>query len=161
MVGIAYLHFHDIERIRSQIFSLIENDKNKSAFWEIALCFRDRFLIPAKVVDVHDVMEVNTYEDLRELDHSSNQLKTDAISIISKVLQVAPEDIVDIKILKKGMTNRSFLFRCKRKRYIMRIPGEGTDKLINRKKEANVYYELADHNISDDVVYINPDSGGV
>lgn len=159
MVGIAYLHFHDIERIRSQIFSLIENDKNKSAFWEIALCFRDRFLIPAKVVDVHDVMEVNTYEDLRELDHSSNQLKTDAISTISKVLQVTPEDIVDIKILKKGMTNRSFVFRCKRKRYIMRIPGEGTDKLINRKKEANVYYELADHDISDDVVYINPDSG--
>lgn len=159
MVGIAYLDFHDTEYIKDQIISLTEHDKNKTAFWELALCLRDKFFIPAKVVDVQDVMEVNTYEDLRELDHSSNQLRTDAISIISKVLKVHPEDVVDIRILKKGMTNRSFLFRCRRQRYIMRIPGEGTDKLINRKKEADVYYALANRDISDDVVYINPDSG--
>lgn len=159
MVGIAYLHFHDIEYIKAQILSLTEHDKNKSAFWELALCVRDKFTIPAKVVDVNDVMEINTYEDLRELDHFSNQLKTDAISIISEVLKVNSESIVDIQVLKKGMTNRSFLFRCNRHRYIMRIPGKGTDKLINRKKEANVYYALANHNISDDVIYINSDTG--
>ena len=32
------------------------------------------------------------------------------------------------------MTNRSFLFTCKGKKYIMRIPGEGTDQLINRRR---------------------------
>lgn len=159
MVGIAFLGVRDIEHIKTRIISLIQYDKNKSAFWELALYLRDKFFIPAKVVDIQDVMEVNTYEDLRELDHSSNQLKTDAISTISRVLDVTPEDIIDIQILKKGMTNRSFLFRCNRQRYIMRIPGEGTDKLINRRKEADVYHALANRNVSDDVVYINPDSG--
>ena len=40
------------------------------------------------------------------------------------------DEIHNIKTLKKGMTNRSFVFSCKNQRYIMRIPGEGTDELI-------------------------------
>lgn len=40
------------------------------------------------------------------------------------------------------MTNRSFLFTCKGKKYIMRIPGEGTDQLINRRQEASVYQTI-------------------
>ena len=37
------------------------------------------------------------------------------------------------------MTNRSFLFDCNSTKHIMRIPGEGTDQLINRREEAQVY----------------------
>ena len=57
------------------------------------------------------------------------------------------------------MTNRSFLFRCRGRRYIMRIPGEGTQQLINRREEADVYAALAGRGISDDVLYINPENG--
>ena len=41
----------------------------------------------------------------------------------------------------------------------MRIPGEGTDQLINRKQEAAVYATIADKKICDDIAYINPDNG--
>ena len=57
------------------------------------------------------------------------------------------------------MTNRSFLFTCKEQKYIMRIPGEGTDHLINRKEEADVYRVLEGKKICDDVVYMNPENG--
>ena len=70
------------------------------------------------------------------MDSDSNHLKTDAIQVICDALSVSADDIVDITVLKKGMTNRSFLFSCKGKKYIMRIPGEGTDQLINRRNEA-------------------------
>ena len=70
-----------------------------------------------------------------------------------------PEEVTDITVLKKGMTNRSFLFTCKDKKYIMRIPGEGTDQLINRRQEAAVYHAIADKNICDDIAYINPENG--
>ena len=66
----------------------------------------------------------------------------DIETIIDKVLHVKTQDIEDVKVLKKGMTNRSFIFQCKGKRYIMRIPGEGTEQLINRRQEANVYQAL-------------------
>src|SRR5699024_8015628 len=42
---------------------------------------------------------------------------------------------------------------------IMRIPGEGTDKLIDRKNEANVYSLLKGTNMTDPVKYINAQNG--
>lgn len=62
--------------------------------------------------------------------------------MIGKALNAKSDEITDIAVLKKGMTNRSFLFTCKGKKYIMRIPGEGTDQLINRRQEAEVYHTI-------------------
>lgn len=82
------------------------------------------------------MVEINTYEQLRELDGDSDQLQNDAIGTICRVFDASPRDITHITVLKKGMTNRSFLFTCRGKQYIMRIPGEGTDRLIDRRQEA-------------------------
>ncbi len=41
----------------------------------------------------------------------------------------------------------------------MRIPGEGTEKIINRQQEANVLALLKDKNICEEIVYINPENG--
>lgn len=103
--------------------------------------------------------KLNTYEQLRELDEHSSQLKNEAIETICQVFGVNEDKIVDITVLKKGMTNRSFLFSIKDKKYIMRIPGEGTEKLIDRKQEAQVYQRISDKGICDNIVYINPDNG--
>lgn len=81
------------------------------------------------------------------------------VSVIEKALDVKREEISDITVLKKGMTNRSFLFSCRGKRYIMRIPGEGTDRLVNRAQEAAVYREINGKGICDNVVYIDPQNG--
>lgn len=37
----------------------------------------------------------------------------------------------------------------------MRIPGEGTDQLINRREEAQVYHVIQDKKLCDDIEYIN------
>ena len=78
---------------------------------------------------------------------------------IERVLSVSGEEITGIEVLKKGMTNRSFLFRCRGGRYIMRIPGEGTSLLINRRQEAAVYRTLDGKGICDEIVSINPENG--
>lgn len=93
------------------------------------------------------------------MDDNSNQLQSDAIDIISQALNVKPYEIEDITVLKKGMTNRSFLFASQGQKYIMRIPGEGTDQLINRAEEASVYKTIDGLGICDDLVYINPTNG--
>ena len=41
----------------------------------------------------------------------------------------------------------------------MRIPGEGTDQLINRQEEAQVYQIIRDKKLCDDIEYINPENG--
>ena len=159
MIGICYLVKEDAETVAEHIDELCKNQRYDGAFWEEALYNKDRMIVAARVVHSADVVEINTYEQLREIDSDSNQLKTDAIHVICEALKTGSEAITDITVLKKGMTNRSFLFTCKDKKYIMRIPGEGTDQLINRRQEAAVYHAIADKNICDDIAYINPENG--
>lgn len=159
MIGISYLTKEDSDTVSARIEELCKNPQYDGSFWEEALYNKDRMIVTARVVHSADVVEINTYEQLREIDSDSNQLKTDAIRLICKALCAKPEEVTDITVLKKGMTNRSFLFTCKDKKYIMRIPGEGTDQLINRRQEAVVYHAIADKNICDDIAYINPENG--
>ena len=159
MIGICYLLEKDAAVVRKNVQALCENSHYDNAFWEEALYQKEGMLVSARIVASDKVVEINTYEQLRELDSSSNQLHSDAIDIIAKALQVNPEAITDITVLKKGMTNRSFLFSCRDRRYIMRIPGEGTDQLINRSEEAAVYQKIKNRNICDNIIYINPENG--
>ncbi len=163
MIGISYLLEDEAQTIREKVIELSNQEGNDEAFWEDALYYhtshKDQMLVTARVVHSTDVVEINTYEQLRELDSDSNQLKSDAIAVICKTLDAKADEVTHIAVLKKGMTNRSFLFECKNKKYIMRIPGEGTDKLINRNEEADVYNAISGLGICDNIVYMNPQNG--
>ena len=159
MLGIAYLLEEDAKIIREKIKSASESGEHDEDFWEIALYEKDKMTVAAKVVHSADAVEINTYEQLRELDGESNHLKSDALDVIGDVFKVSTDDIVDITVLKKGMTNRSFLFSVNGDKYIMRIPGEGTDQLINRAQEAEVFRTISGLGLCDDPVFIDPHTG--
>ena len=159
MFGICYLTKEEATIVSNRIEKLSKDKEYDSAFWETALFNKNRMIVYARKVCSKDVIEINTYEQLREIDCDSNQLKSDAIQIVCVALKVEPKEITEITVLKKGMTNRSFLFTCKEKKYIMRIPGVGTDQLINRCQEAEVYQTIDGKHICDDIVYINPENG--
>lgn len=155
MLGIAYLLKEDLQKVESKLQTI----ENIETFWEETLFEEGKMFVPARVVHSTDMVEINTYEQLRDLDSDSGNLKSDALKTIANHFQVEVDEIVDIDVLKKGMTNRSFLFKCKDKKYIMRIPGEGTEQLINRKEEADVYKAIAGKGLCDDPVYLNPENG--
>ena len=158
--GICYLTEKDAKSVAKQLNAAAAEERHEKSFWEVTLEDENRkYTVYPKLMDDATVFEINTYEQLRELDKSSSHLETDALQQISKALGVTLDEIVNIEVLKKGMTNRSFLFTCKGQKYIMRIPGEGTDYLINRKEESDVYSVLEGKQICDDVVYMNPDNG--
>ena len=74
------------------------------------------------------VHEINTLEELRELDHHSSQLNSDILSLIGDVLDCRTEEIVDIRALKKGMTNRSFQFTCRENAILPVFQGREPEK---------------------------------
>ena len=159
MVGIAYICGEEATRLRAQLAELDQLRQYSGSFWEETLYSGDRMTLPARVFPAGEAVEINTYEQLRELDASSGNLQAGAIAAICKVFGVQPDEITDIAVLKKGMTNRSFLFSVQGGQYIMRIPGEGTDKLINRRQEARVYEAIRGRGLCDDPVYINAETG--
>ena len=159
MIGICYLLEAEAETVRERLEELGRDSRYDGTFWEETLYQKDRMIVTARVVHAADAVEINTYEQLREIDSDSSQLQTDAIQVICEALGAQQDEVTNITVLKKGMTNRSFLFSCKDKKYIMRIPGEGTDQLINRRQEAAVYQTIAGRKICDEIAYINPENG--
>ena len=159
MIGICYLTADDGRKVSEKVHALCLDSRMDGAFWEEALYAGGKMLPAARVAPEGQVVEINTYEQLRELDGDSDQLQNDAIGTICRVFDASPRDITHITVLKKGMTNRSFLFTCRGKQYIMRIPGEGTDRLIDRRQEAAVYGAIRDLSLCDDVYYIDPANG--
>lgn len=106
------------------------------------------------------IYEFENLEELRAFDatyrdHSDSK----AMALISEVFQVPESEITGIECLKAGMTNRSFLFRIKGKAYICRIPGEGTEKLIDRRAEGESYRAIAPLGLAEELIYFNPENG--
>ena len=159
MIGLCYVMGEEAKLVQEKLQEFANKPSYDHEFWECTLQDKNKWIIPSKVVDSEQIIEINTYEQLREIDGNSANLQTDAISIIQDCFNVEVDEIKNITVLKKGMTNRSFLFECQSQKYIMRIPGEGTDHLINRKEEADVYQALENRQICDDVLYMNPDNG--
>jgi len=161
MVGVSYLTGEDWTRLREKLLMMNEDHRYDDVFWEEALFSgeKNRMWVLARTVQREQAVEINTYEQLRELDAGSDHLASEAIRVIAEEFDVPEKEIVDISMLKKGMTNRSFLFTVKGKKYIMRIPGEGTELLINRQEEAEVFRAISGRGLCDDPVLILPEQG--
>lgn len=108
--------------------------------------------------DSKNVYEFETLEELRQFDPgytSSNPI----LKKIESVFDVKESEITDIKIQKAGMTNKSFTFSIGEQAYVFRLAGEGTGKLISRKKERETYKAIKHLNISDEIVYFSKTTG--
>ena len=156
MVGLAYINEVLGKQLRKALVKRVEKRERLDQFWESALDFNQ--LVP-NLISSHDYAEINSYEELRDLDGNSDHLKNDAIDVIEQTLNVPGESINQIHVLKKGMTNRSFIFSCQGKRYIMRIPGAGTSQLINRQQEYDVYQKIKALPYVEQTLYLNPKNG--
>ena len=121
------------------------------------LCHLDLFI---NKQDSNNVYEFETLEELRLFDPDYyDKTPNLLLKTIENVFNVKENEIVDIKNLKAGMTNRSFVFSINNRSYIFRLPGEGTDKLINRKQEHSVYTAIKNLGVSDEVIYFDENTG--
>lgn len=108
----------------------------------------------------YEVYEFENLEELRQFDIKyQHRSDNEAMELVSKVFKVPESEITEIRCLKSGMTNKSFLFKVKGRHYICRIPGPGTELLINRKQEKTVYEILKESSITEKVIYFNGETG--
>lgn len=160
MIGVSYLTKQDAVKLRANLGEMTPKEDNDQLFWEEAFFNGpEPIKVFGKEYSASKAFEINTYEQLRDLDEKSDNLNTEIIHLIADEMNVEIADIHDIEVMKKGMTNRSFIFTVNNKRYIMRVPGEGTDELIDRENEYEVYQTIKDLEISDEVVYMSKTRG--
>ena len=159
MVGISYLGPRDGLVLQKNIELLCQNYLYDHAFWEEALYQEDKMLPLAKVVTEEQVLEINTYRQLRELQLAPEQQVQQGLSFSRKVLQVTPEQLGGLQLLKKGITNRTYLLNCENQRYVLRIPVRNGEHTVDRSREQAVYAALQGKHLADDVLCLDPHSG--
>lgn len=157
-IGLAYIASTEAASIIHNA-SAIAHGSLTPSFWEETLFGKEPLTVYAREMNRGEFYDVNSFEDLRQADPDSPDLMNGNIRAILSAFGANLRQISDVRIMKKGMTNRSFLFTYKNKDYIMRVPGEGTESLINRKQEFAVYQAIKDFHISDDVRYMDPETG--
>ena len=159
MIGISYITKPDADKLINRMNELKDEYIYDGSFWEEALFQKERMYVNARIAAEDDAIEINTYEQLRVIDGYSENIRSDSLSAVAEALSVTPDEITDIEAVKKGMTNRSFSFMCRDRKYIMRIPVEESCPVVDRKKEKAVYESLAGSTFSENVIYINKDNG--
>lgn len=161
MYGPAFLS----KEFSNQLIPLIEKAYHQPGteqwYWEQIVVDNIKdldFYINCQPAD--QVYEFENLEELRLFDpkyqnHSDNA----AMQLIARVFNVKEEAIHNIRCLKSGMTNQSFLFELNGNHYICRIPGPGTEFLINRKEEEAVYRAVTPLGITEHILYFDGKTG--
>lgn len=83
----------------------------------------------------------------------------EASEIAAGALGADKDELSRFTLMDKGMTNDSYVFFCRGKKYIYRQAGQGSEMLVDRYREYSNYLVLEGRGISDVVVYHNPVSG--
>jgi len=160
IVGPAYFSKSFSAKFKEYISDCYNRPGTNDYYWENVLIEQLDSLPIYMNKQTGNVREFENLEELRQFDPSYKINSNNKImALISKVYHVPELEIKDIQPIKVGMTNRSFLFSHDNRRYIMRIPGEGTDKLIDRKNEHTVYQAIEHLNLCDEVKYSDPEAG--
>ena len=119
--------------------------------------------LPAMHINPQPPGQVYEFENLEELRSFDDKYKENsgnvALEIIAKVFDIPQSHIRGLRTLKAGMTNKSFLFEVNDQSYICRIPGKGTDLLIDRKHEYDSYMAVKELHITEKIIYFDKESG--
>lgn len=101
---------------------------------------------------------LNTLNKKENAAYTENHAE-EILNIIKKVFKTDEKEIQNIEVLKAGMTNNSFVFTVNHKRYIMRVPGAGSEHIINRQEEKSVYDVILPYQFCDNVIFFDEKKG--
>lgn len=130
--------------------------------WEQILIDHAKELPPMRVKTYPKgtIFEFDSLDELRTFDEEYVQhTHSRIISNIASIMGCDESDITGFKPIKKGMTNTSFIFEAKGKKYVYRHPGEGTDKIISRKHERESVEIAKSLGIDPTYIYMDEDKG--
>lgn len=133
----------------------------RNQLWEdLYIRHIDEFEMYIRKYNFNDIKEFDSLDELRTFDE--NYLENTDSPIfrnICNVLHCKEKDIHDIKPLKIGLTNLSFIFECFGNRYVYRHPGAGTDKYIDRKSEESSMQVARELKLDNTFIYMDPVMG--
>ena len=130
-----------------------EEDYAAQWYWEdVYMRNMDQLPMYIRKHQLGSIVEFESLEELRVFDTSYlDESRSEILDVILSVFDCSLSDIKNITTLKAGMTNDSFLFEVGGVKYVFRNPGKGTEQLIKRSEEADVYNTIGTLEISEEI----------
>ncbi|WP_029513513.1 sugar phosphate nucleotidyltransferase [Mycoplasmopsis primatum] len=158
LTGPAYFDFELSKKLHDLLSQYATNNKHKkNSYWEECL-FELLLTDKIKAYDQTDnVFEIDNLSDIFKIDKKRKVLNKDVcLKEISSLFHININDIQGIEAIKKGLTNNSFSFIANNVKYVYRLAGKGTAKIIDRKKEQKIYEMIKDFEYAEKLHFYNP-----
>ena len=161
IIGSAYFD----KEFSSKFISIMEEvrptKEYDSEFFETLIADKLKVLPPIKKkVFIDTIFEFDSLDELRKFDDKYiNDVDSKILKNISNYFKCNIGDIVGLSLIKEGLTNTSFVFEIKGKKYVYRHPGEGTQDIINRKHERIALKLAKENGIDPTYLYQNDKEG--
>lgn len=164
MVGHAYFNNEFSAKFREIMKKEYDRGETRLGYWEDVYLRYIKELPPLKIhkYQSHEIEEFDSLDDLRAFDEEYvNNTGCRIFQNICKVLECEEKDICEIVVLKKGMTNASFAFTCKKngRKYVYRHPGKGTEEFISRDSEYFSMQVAKKLQLDKTFIYMHPTEG--
>ena len=164
MVGHVFFSHDFSEKFREIMIDEYANERTRKGYWEdVYMRYVDKLpLMKIHRYGEHDIEEFDSLDELRAFDSKYiNNTGCKTFKNICSVLNCEEKDICEIRVLKKGMTNNSFVFTCIKdgRKYVYRHPGDGTDAFIDRKSEYFSMQVAKELELDTSFIYMHPTEG--
>ena len=161
MLGHVYFDRTFSEKFKRLLKEKYSEALTRSQLWEnLYMRYIDEFDMCIRKYPDGVIWEFDSLDELRQFDDNYvTNADSQIFNNIDSVLHCEDRDISEIVPIKTGLTNTSFRFTCKGKKYVYRHPGPGTEKYINRKSEAASMEIARKLGLDDTFIYIDPEVG--
>ena len=163
MMGPAFFTKEFSEKFMVLAEKYYELPQTDNFYWEDVLVRNFEILpkIYAYRQKLNSMHEFDSLKDLKAFDEEFNDTGSETLKYIASVFKCKESNVENLECINTGMTNKSYKFKLSNddKTYICRIPGEGTEKFINRKDEKIIYDLLSDTGITEKLIDFNSDNG--
>lgn len=161
MYGHAYFDCNFTERFKPILESYFGRPGIEYMYWETIYAENVKELpMWIKKCTNNDILEFDSMDELKEFDSDyiyNNKVKV--FDNICNVLKCDLSEISDIEVIKKGLNNQSFKFKCRGKYYVYRHPGINGSTVIDRHKEAASLRIAKEKGIDQSYIHINEIEG--
>jgi len=161
MLGHVYFSKDFSRKFLSVLECEYQEEENRKLLWE------QIYMKHIKELDMYvrryeetDIFEFDSLDELRFFDpHYVSNTDSKIIKNICDYFECDEHEIHDIVPLKQGMTNLSFRFTLRDRKYVYRHPGVGTEEYINRKSEEVSMQVAKQLHLDDTFLYMDKEEG--
>lgn len=155
--GHAYIDKEFSRRLVKYMDNEIDDFRISALFWEEFIGrHADNLNMYVRQYDADFLYEFDSIQEIQNIDSLFLENVSGKINQkICEVLGCKPEEIKNIVILQKGLTNVLFTFEVKGEKYIFRYPGESSSFFIYRKNEVRAQQIAAEAEVDNTYVYID------